>query len=66
MAKEFLSDGQKKELESKNWEVKPKGFFLTFYKDEHNHGNWKQMCKIAGVSSSVSELKVLCFGSIAK
>lgn len=66
MAKEFINKEQKEELKSKGWDVRPNCFRLTFYRDEHNHGNWKKMCEIAGVPSSVSEFTTVSVGVIAK
>ena len=66
MAKNFLNEEQVEVLESKDWTVKPKGFRITLFAKEHNHGVWKQMCKIAGVPSSVSEFTTVSFGVIAK
>jgi hypothetical protein len=63
MAKDFLSEEQKETLEAKGWDVNSKGCYLTFYKDEYNHGVWKKMCEIAGVDSDSNEFTTLIFGT---
>jgi len=45
MAKDFLNEEQVEVLESKDWDVKPKGFRITLFAKEHNHGVWKQMSR---------------------
>lgn len=60
----FLSDKQIKTLESKKWDVKPKGFKLTLYADDFYVGVWEDMCEVVGVSSTVSEFTTVSFGVI--
>ena len=58
----FLSDKQIKDLKAINWDVKPKGFRLTLYAEDHQTDVWADMCEIVGVPSSVSEFTTLSIG----
>ncbi len=64
MAKEFLNKKQVKELEKKNWEVKPKCFHNTFYKDETESDVWGNLCKIAGADTESESVTLLSVGFI--
>ena len=58
----FLNDNQVKELETKDWVVKPKGFYLTLYREDYSEIGWNEICKVVGCSTERSEVKVLSFG----
>jgi len=59
----FLNKKQVKDLQKKDWEVKPKGFYVTVYSSDFDYSSdWEAICDQAGVSHDSSEVTVLCFG----
>lgn len=58
----FLNDTRIKKLESKDWVVKPKGFYLTLYREDYSEIGWNEICKVVGCSIECSEVTVLSFG----
>lgn len=58
----FINDDQIKTLESKDWDVRPEGFYITIYPENMNSDEWEQVCQQADVDTDVKELTVLAFG----
>ena len=59
--KNFLNKEQTKELK-KHWDVRPKGFYITIYKEDMSNSEWEQVCQNADVSTDIDELTILSFG----
>lgn len=58
----FLNETQVKELETKDWVVKPKGFYVTLYREDYSEIGWNEICEIAGCTIDCSEVTLLSFG----
>jgi len=58
----FLDKKQTKELENKDWIVKPDGFYITIYSSDMNESDWEQICQQVECSPDSSEVTVLGFG----
>ncbi len=59
--KNFLTETQITELK-KDWVVKPKGSYITLYKDEVKPEHWAQYARILGFDTDLPSVKVLTFG----
>jgi len=62
----MLNTKQIKTLQSKDWSVKDKGFYITIYSDEVDGDVWRQLCDQVDVSIDATEITVLGFGVISK
>ena len=62
--KNFLTKKQIEDLQSKNWDVVPSGFFIDLYRDEFDSDVWEQMCDQAQVTYDIDKLTILSFGTI--
>ncbi len=59
---DFLNNKQVSTLQDKNWIVKPKGFYLTLYREDYSSIGWDEICKVVGCSNNSTEVTVLSFG----
>lgn len=62
----MLNTKQIKTLQSKDWTVKEKGFYITIYSNEVDNNVWEQLCDQVGVSTDAIEITVLGFGVTSK
>ena len=62
--KNFLTSKQVAELKEKNWDVKPKGFYIDLYRDEFDHDVWEQICDQVDADYDIDKLTILSFGTI--
>ncbi len=62
----MLNTKQIKTLQSKDWTVKDKGFYIKIYSDEVDNDVWEQLCNQVGVSSDATEITILGFGVTSK
>ena len=62
--KNFLTKKQIEDLQAKDWEVSPLGFFIDLYRDEFDHDVWEQICDQAQVEYDIDKLTILSFGTM--
>lgn len=62
--KNFLTKKQIEDLQAKNWEVNPMGFFIDLYRDEFDNDVWEQICDQAGSIYDIDKLTILSFGTM--
>jgi len=60
---EFLTDKQKETLDAKDWNIIPKGAFITLYKHEFEVDVWRRYAEILGFDASKRVVKVLAIGT---
>jgi len=59
----FLTTKGKKAIQSKDWEVRPQGFWLTVYPENFEHSDgWVDFLNNAGADPNAIGVSVLCFG----
>lgn len=59
----FLNQSQIETLKILDWEVDPKGFNISIYRDEIDQGVWEYICDHAGVNYDIDKLSILCIGT---
>lgn len=62
--KHFLTAEQYAELKNKNWDIKPDGIYVHFYRDEYEDESWELLCYQADVEPDIDKLTLLVFGTI--
>lgn len=61
----LLTPDQVKVLEDKDWEVKPKGNYITLYpSDFSSYHIWTEVCEQLGISTNTEQVDILYFGII--
>jgi len=57
-----LTQKQTKELESKDWIVKPEGCYIELYQEDYSSSAWIDICSVVGSSFEATSVTLLVFG----